>query len=1331
MVRHGQVFSLPCCGILLTTVPSLKNSPMRARHVSWRRLLATGLLASLAAVAAGAALEWFRFGASGAQTASRVEAEIRGDFDEMTALLARLGAAIATDPETVRALQTARSLQAEPEAARTLFEVLDRRLGDAKLRADVAVTIYDFPDGVARAWAGRPSDIPGERIRTPRSWFVTPSPQGLRLVHVLPVSGGDDAPLGVVATEHALSPAPAVTTIAPSEYALPTAFGPASLRLAFAGAGEQTVPGALLLRAPNGDILVEAQISSEQLALTRSHWRRREAAAVLGILAVTLFLLVGPALDARSSARSTHRHVKLTLIASALIVGGAAIGWTALDVAFEAGPGGRAALLVCSATVTAIIALLAVPLSRLRAGWRHRRRDPSSAIVTFGATQVAAGIAVAGLLIAFEVLLSRALAGAPVDLRHFSLHPWSEERLTLLVAILTTHIAAVWAAVVILAMSIMRWRLGRGYSTRLLVLWIVWTAPSFIIAVLSLNRGWPTPVLGVSLSAAACATAALLARRTALWFRHATVAARILGLFIAFLVPSLLLYPSVNFFTLRTLRSVVAERFAVQAQNHPQMLQDVLATVRNELDAMPALGELVNGGAAASSQGCATESAFLVWRQTALARERLTSAVELYDGEGRLVSCFALNFPEYAGSIRAAPASSSCSWEVFGEAARFGSEERRMLHAERSICDGTGPEKRILGSIVLHIIPDYRTLPFITSQSPYFEVFRTQGGAPAEGTTASDVEIVIYGWGLTPLYSSGAAWPITEELFARIYHSREPFWTELERGDARWHVYFSNDRNGIYALGYPALTIFDRFVHLAELTTLAGLVFVIVLLATAAFTRMARERPRVGRALLREIRASFYRKLFLAFVLASIIPVLTLAFVIRAYFAGLLRANVEAEAARSASVAQRVIEESQALQLQGGEQPPPASDDVMIWISQVIDQDVNVFRGPELLATSERDLFASGLLPTRTPADVYRGVALQRLPSFVGEDRIGSLPYMIAAAPVRAGGRDAILTVPLANQQREIEEEVDELDRGVHLAALFFILVGAGMGLSMAERIADPVSRLTRATRRIASGDFDARIAVRSADELRRLVDAFNRMASELKAQRAQLERTHRLEAWAEMARQVAHEIKNPLTPIQLSAEHLLRVHADRGEPMGPVLDGCVNAILGQVRLLRQISSEFSNFASSPTARPASVRLPELVAEVLAPYRTGLAGRVEIYNQTSDPLPAVFVDRTLIARALSNIVENALHAMPANGSITLTSDEEPGFVVLRIRDTGMGMDEEALLRVFEPYFSTKATGTGLGLPIARRNVELSGGRIEVESARGQGTTVVLRLPTIP
>ena len=924
-------------------------------------------------------------------------------------------------------------------------------------------------------------------------------------------------------------------------------------------------------------------------------------------------------------------------------------------------------------------------------------------------------------------MLRAVLDDASVDLRHFSLHPWSAERLTLLGGILAWHLAVLWAATLVVATALSRWRLTRAWRFESALALACWTAPAIAVAAFAVKRQWPIPALGMIATAVACSVAGFLAPRAVAWFRHATVAARILALFVAFLVPSLLLYPSVNFFTERNVRSVIAARYSVEARNHYQTLQERLAEARDQIDALP-LAELVRNGA---TQGAATgtESAFFVWKQTALARERLTSAVELYDAPGALVSRFALNFPEYTQATQPGRAAASCQWEVFGEAAQFGSEERRMLHAGRSICEGEGADARILGAIVVHVVPDYRTLPFITSQSPYFEVFRSGAGAPGEGTTGDEIAIVIYGWGLTPLYASGAvAWPISEELFGRIYRSRDAFWTEIGRDNSRWHVYLSNDRSGIYAIGYPALTLFDRLVHLAELTTLAGAAYLIVLLGTAMFTRVSRERPRVGRALLREIRASFYRKLLLAFVLASIIPVLTLAFAIRAYFAGLLLQNVEAEAAKSASVAQRVIEESAALQRPSGQALSTPTDDDMIWISQVIDQDVNVFQGPHLVATSEYDLFASGLLPTRTPDHVYRAIALQRLPSYVGQDRIGAVPYMIAAAPVRAGGEDAILTVPLANQQREIEREIDEIDRGIHLAALFFILLGAAIGLSMAERIADPVRRLTRATRRIARGDFDERIAVRSADELRRLVDAFNSMAAELKAQRVQLERTHRLEAWAEMARQVAHEIKNPLTPIQLSAEHLRRVHTDRGEPMGEVLESCVTSILGQVRLLRQISSEFSSFAASPTARPAPVHLPEVVAEVVEPYRTGLAGRIDLSNQVAAPLPRVLVDRTLIARALSNIVENALHAMPAKGSLILTAEVEPEAVLLRIRDTGVGMDDEALARVFEPYFSTKATGTGLGLTIARRNVELSGGEIEVDSAKGRGTTVTLRLP---
>jgi two-component system, NtrC family, nitrogen regulation sensor histidine kinase NtrY len=374
--------------------------------------------------------------------------------------------------------------------------------------------------------------------------------------------------------------------------------------------------------------------------------------------------------------------------------------------------------------------------------------------------------------------------------------------------------------------------------------------------------------------------------------------------------------------------------------------------------------------------------------------------------------------------------------------------------------------------------------------------------------------------------------------------------------------------------------------------------------------------------------------------------------------------------------------------------------------------------------------FASQLLTTRTPAPVYVAILLDRLPTFVGDDAFGAVGYRLAAAPVRAGGRDGIVTVPLTNRQQEIDQRIDELDRQVLSAIVLFSLLGAAIGYWMAERIADPVKRLTRATRRIARGELDAKVAATSRDELGRLVRDFNQMAADLKRQRSELERTQRLEAWADMARQVAHDIKNPLTPIQLSAEHVRRINADRGQPLSPVLDDCVNAILAQVTLLRQISAEFSSFASSPTPRPEVTDIAALIHEVVEPYRAGLSGRIRIEVAAPPDLPPVMIDRTLFARALTNIIENALHAMPGAGQlrIALRATSDPmSAVVVEIRDTGVGMDPADAARIFEPYFSTKATGTGLGLTIAKRNVELIGGTIEVTSERGKGTTVTITL----
>src|SRR5581483_96018 len=181
--------------------------------------------------------------------------------------------------------------------------------------------------------------------------------------------------------------------------------------------------------------------------------------------------------------------------------------------------------------------------------------------------------------------------------------------------------------------------------------------------------------------------------------------------------------------------------------------------------------------------------------------------------------------------------------------------------------------------------------------------------------------------------------------------------------------------------------------------------------------------------------------------------------------------------------------------------------------------------------------------------------------------------------------------------------------------------------------------------------------------------------------------------------------------------------------PLSPVLDECVAAILSQVKLLRQISAEFSSFASSPTPRPEPTDLAALIDEVVEPYRTGLSGRVHITVTAQPNLPPISIDRTLFARALTNVIENALHAMPGEGRLTLDSRQSTDRILVEVTDSGVGMDADALAKIFERYFSTKATGTGLGLTIAKRNVELNGGTIDVRSERGVGTTVTITLPT--
>ncbi|MEW5982472.1 MAG: HAMP domain-containing sensor histidine kinase [Acidobacteriota bacterium] len=1241
----------------------------------------------------------------------------------------------------------------DPGATRLIFESFANSRLDAAHGGQISITLYSF-EGTPIAWSGRPSDLPRSRLTSGRSIFVAPGPLGPRLVALEPVmrtTGSDPRPAGSVAVERLLPAERSPGPVSLRDTATwPTALVPVELRTRYERAGAGQGPESFLVTTDAGEILLEGRVAPEAVAHARSRVRRVALGSILFLAAIVCGVALLPLASLARHGPGVARAAGGAVGALAAIAGFRLLSWLALPLVVPvdardpwlASPELLRDLLRSPLDVvfhaSAILALGALLVSAsgpLRAAMRSGGRVTvarRSLPFLFTSIHLAAGMT-AGAFLVLHLWWLRALAFSNrADLLVFSFQPWNRDRLSLLVGLVLGHAGLAWSALGL-------FRIADGLAHpgpepgRRVVRVLGWVAPSLAaLAFLPVgdigdriaSLAWP--VVAVALVALRWPA---LARR----HRHAAQAARLAGLFVALVLPSVVLYPSVFREATSAKRQFIADRLAPDALRLRDDLKSSVDQAAGQIDAMPGLADLVESTGASDVEAPSTDAAFLVWSQTDLALNRLTSAVELYRADGTLVSRFALNLPEYTSAPQKWQ-ETSCTWDSFEEVSPIGSEERRLLHAGRGICVGDGSNHTMVGAIVIHAMLDYAVLPFIQSQNPYIELLRSSRTPVAGSAAARHVDFAVYGWSRQALYASGqSAWTIDQATFSRIYATRDPFWVVLPEGGRSWNVYFANDRGGIYALGFPDSSAIDHLVNLAELTTLAGTTFVALLFLSGLASAATGRAGARGREVLREIRASFYRKLFLAFVAAALIPVLALALVARAYLNARLRTDVEDAAVRTTAVAQRVVEDYARLQEQAESAPVGLDDDVLVWISRVIGQDVNVFDGARLAATSERDLYASGLLSTRTPADVYEAIALDRRMAHFGEERAGAFRYMVAASPVSVGGRYAILIVPLTLRQQAIEREIGELNRRILLGVLLFILGGAGLGYWMAERIADPVNRLQRATARLASGDLSARVALTSSDELRRLVEAFNAMAAELQRQQGELERTHRLEAWADMARQVAHEIKNPLTPIQLSAEHLRRVHTDRGAPLSPVLEGCIDSILTQVRLLRHIAGEFSSFASSPTPRPVPTRPAELVAEVVEPYRAGLSGRVGLSVDVPAGLPPLAVDRSLVGGALTNLIDNALHAMPTGGHLSIEGRlvSDAAAVKLAVRDTGVGMDPDALAHIFEPYFSTKAAGTGLGLTIAKRNVELHGGAITIESQPGRGTTVTLTLPLAP
>ena len=1043
---------------------------MSSAPTTWRRVAVVVTITALVA-GIGWLSESIRFGGSDDEAFARVERYVRDRFADISVTLRHTAVALATHPMVPDGLAGDRAGLAR------LFDLT--RASIPVIAPDLAVTIYDAT-ATARAWTGRPSEIPRDRILGASTFFIAPGPLGLRLVYVEPIlvdapvpPGGAVSPrrVGSVSTELVLSSATGLAEgIGRSPIESPLA--PLALRPTYEGAGSQTGPRVFTLDTPDGELILEAEVADADLEAARSNWRRTVRDLILAIIALVLVLTTLPEL-ARAPRRANQNEVlRATAVASCGLLVACALLWTAgtpgpvraalfsadvyTSVRMPALLRSPSDVLLLGLLFTVVAATAARLVDVARLVWRRRtgRADRSGAVTA----HMVAGTMLALVLAAYEVLLADTVTGSLVDVLHPSLNPWDSSRLGLLLGLLLAAAAAVWIGVLILVATRARWTRYQRRASSLGTIG-VWLAPGLLLAATPLVPAAPYVTL-----LAGCVAIALVVPRLRPRFRHASETARISTIFVFLIVPVLLAYPSMAYQGLAAKRRVVEEQYAPQAARQPDALLARLSDAQQQIDALIERSPLVASAPPVVDGRPNTDSAFLIWRETDLARLRLTSAIELYGPDRSLASRFALNFPEYAGAAEPF-AGTDCGWDVFGEVSPFGSQERRLLHAERAICgpapEGAATPPAITGAIVIHLPLDYQALPFIASQNPYVDVLRSAPAPSRTGRIGADVDVAIYGWGLSPIFTSGAgAWTIDEVVFDRIYASRDPFWTTLASGGRASDVYIMNNRGGIYALGYLVFTPLDHLLCVAEIVAVVGLAFLLWIVALTLAGPFARGHYHFGRELARELRSSFYRRLFLAFVAVAVIPVLVLALIIRNYSSAQLRSDAEAGAARTAVVAQRVIEELR----QAAEAPTAViNDDLLVFVSQVIDQDVNIFEGSQLVATSERDLFASGLLPTRTPDAVYNAIALAHAPSFVTEDAIGQQEYLVAAAPIRSAGADAILTVPLTSRQQEIERQINDLDRGILLGVTLLVLLGAASGFYIAERIADPVQRLTRA----------------------------------------------------------------------------------------------------------------------------------------------------------------------------------------------------------------------------------------------------------------------------
>lgn len=404
-------------------------------------------------------------------------------------------------------------------------------------------------------------------------------------------------------------------------------------------------------------------------------------------------------------------------------------------------------------------------------------------------------------------------------------------------------------------------------------------------------------------------------------------------------------------------------------------------------------------------------------------------------------------------------------------------------------------------------------------------------------------------------------------------------------------------------------------------------------------------------------------------------------------------------------------------------------------IARYSESDINLFSvNGRLISTSQPTIYENDLLSEYINPIALGIIKERENDQVILEEKVGSLLYKSAYVAVKSfetGELMGVLSIPFFDSQYELEEEIIEIVANIMILFTFIFLAILIVSYFASRVLTYPLKYITQKIKRTSLSVYNEPLVWHTKDEIGLLVGEYNRMLENLEESKKALSKSEKESAWREMAKQVAHEIKNPLTPMKLTLQHLNRVLYEDKETERETIDRSINTLLQQIDTLSDIATSFSAFAQMPIPKQEPYEIVSVLKRTVLLFEN--EKKAEITLQYDKEEVYVEGDKQLMGRIFSNLIINGIQSVPAsrNARIDIKLEVKEGDkLLLQFKDNGEGIAEEIREKVFVPNFSTKYAGSGIGLAIAKRGIEHAGGAIWFETEVGAGTVFFISLPIV-